>query len=129
MDAKTDWEALAQAVQDDRRQGKRVPLAFPIEVRGLDGAGRPFVERTITSDISAAGCRFKLRKKVSPGEVVAIRLLTRLSASTDPGRPMLFEIAWIEENAGAWVSGAKKLEAKDIWPVEFPGKPATRPKA
>jgi hypothetical protein len=129
MDAKTDWEALAQAVQEDRRHCKRIPLTFPIEVSGLDSAGQLFVERTMTADISASGCRFKLGKKVSPGEVVAIRLLTRLSASSDPARPMLFEIAWIEEDAGAWVNGAKKLETKDIWPVEFPTRPAIERKA
>jgi hypothetical protein len=126
MDAKTDWEALAQAVQEDRRQGKRVPLTFPIEVSGLDSAGRVFVERTTTADISASGCRFKLGKKVPPGAVVAIRLLTRISPSKDPGLPMLFEIAWVEENAGTWVNGARMLEPKDLWPVQFPIKPAER---
>lgn len=122
----TDWEALSQAVQADRRNGKRVPLTFLIEVTGLDRGGRLFVEETVTSDISETGCRFALKTRIARGDVVAIRLLTRLNPDPEAGKPLLFEIAWAREVGGEWVAGARMLQAANIWHMAFP--PGAPPK-
>jgi len=122
----TNWDQLSQLVENDRRKGKRVPLTFPVEVSGLDGAGRLFVEQTTTSEISEWGCRLKLKTRVVRGDVVAVRLLVKVKPSTEASEPVLFEIAWSEENRGEWLAGARKLQAAELWHVSFPQGPGTK---
>ncbi len=122
MPALTDWEELSRLIQEDRRQGKRVPLSFPIEVTGLDRAGRLFVERSITRDVSEWGCQIQLSTKLERGDIVAVRLLTRLCPHPDGNRPVLFEVVWFEHADGEWKAGLKKLQREKIWNMSFPPK-------
>jgi hypothetical protein len=108
---------------EDRRSGKRVGLAFPIEITGLDSAQRLFVERTITLDVSEIGCRFRLKTHLVPGEVVAIRLIADFEAGPNSKPPVLFEVVWVEHAADEWHAGAKNLQPSDIWHMSFPKKP------
>ncbi len=129
MSAASDWEAMSREAMEDRRQGKRVPLAFNIEVSGFDHTGRMFSERTVTADVSEAGCRFRLTAQVKRGDVVAIRLIRR--KASDPGRskPLLFQIAWVARERGGWVAGALKLQPENMWHVTFPPKQPKPPTA
>ena len=122
----TDWESLIALAREERRSGRRVPLTFPIEVTGLDNSRRLFVERTVTLDVSEAGCRFRLKTPVVSGEVVAIRLLTRLDPDHEASRPLLFEIAWVEQASEGWTAGAKKLQPERMWQVHFPAQRPVR---
>jgi hypothetical protein len=124
MHAQTDWAALSEAIQADRRNGKRVSMSFPVEVTGLDNSGRLFVEETVTSDISETGCRFALRTKLVRGAVVAVRLLARLRPDPAAGKPILFEIAWARLVGGEWIAGAKMLQAENLWHMSFPKRSA-----
>ncbi len=120
METLTDWELLSREVMQDRRKGKRVCLNFPIEVSGFDRSGRLFSERTVTQDISEAGCRFKLKTKAERGDVVAVKLLSRRERPGPPARPLLFQIVWIKRDAEAWIAGALKLQPEDLWHMDFP---------
>jgi hypothetical protein len=120
MQCQTDRAALDQLARADRRKGKRVPLTFPIEVAGIDRAGRLFVERTMTCDVSECGCRFLTKSKIHRGDVVTIRLLTKFSAEQGANRPLLFEIVWVKNAGDSWMAGAKQLQPENAWHVHFP---------
>ncbi len=126
MEPLNNWEVLSREVKADRRRGKRVHLTFPIEVSGFDRTGKMFCERTVTLDISEAGCRILLKSEVNRGDVVAIKLLGRFETSKPPARPLQFQIVWTDREDGAWLAGALKLQPEEIWRVHFP--PDNQPK-
>jgi hypothetical protein len=126
MSQTSDWHLLSQLTLEDRRSGKRVSLAFPIEITGLDSSQKLFVERTVTLDVSETGCRFRLKTHLVQGEVVAIRLLTETEATGSAKPPILFEVAWVDHADDEWHAGAKKLQPSDIWHMNFPKKPPRR---
>jgi len=120
MQTALDWEVLSAEAGRDRRKEKRIPLAFPIEVCGFDASGHFFSERTQTTDISEEGCRFCAKAQPEPGEVVAVRLVSRESGTMVPKNPLLFQIAWVAHAENGWVVGAFKLQPENVWNVAFP---------
>jgi hypothetical protein len=116
----TDWEALSLEVMQDRRKGKRVPLAFPIEVSGFDRTGHLFAERTMTSNISKNGCGFLVKTPLHRGDVVAIKLIGRQDGHSPASKPLLFQIMWSTRTAAGWRAGALRLQPEGLWPVAFP---------
>jgi len=129
-EAQLEWESLSQEAMQDRRQGKRVTLVFPIEVSGLDRSGRMFCERTVTSDISEVGCRFQMKTQPQRGDVVAIKLLSRRDAGAPESKALMFRVAWTARTADGWTAGALQLQPENIWHVGFPPKnPSKKPSA
>ena len=129
LEAPTDWEQLSKEIQGDRRQHKRVMLAFPVEVSGFDVERRMFCERTTTQDISLSGCRFTLKTPIARGDVVAIRLMGRGQKDAPPGRSLLFSVIWVARENDGWMAGALMLQQEKFWHVEFPDRnnpPETR---
>jgi hypothetical protein len=116
----SDWQALSLEVREDRRQGKRVPLALPIEVSGFDRTARLFFERTMTLDVSEAGCRFQLKTPLERGDMVAIRLLSGQKDEPSAGKPVLFQIMWSIREPEGWTVGALRLQPENIWHVALP---------
>lgn len=127
MENLTGWTELTKLVMEDRRKGKRVPLAFPIEVSGFDRNGRHFSETTKTFDISEAGCRFHIKERLEPCDVVAIKLITRGNGLAPASKALLFQIAWVKPETDGWMAGALKLQSENIWHMSFP--PRDQPKA
>ena len=123
----TDWDRLSQEVREERRKGKRVPLTFPIEVAGFDRTARMFSERTRTTDISEAGCRFQLKTEVARGDVVAVKLVGRQSEQDPTNKSLLFRIIWVRQDPDGWTVGALKLQQEKIWHVHFPPKNQQKP--
>ena len=123
MSELTEWEALSRQVMQDRRKGKRVPLAFPIEVSGLDRSGRMFSEKTSTCDISEVGCRFLVKTQLERGDVVAIKLISRTNGHAPESKPLLFQIVWVNCEADGWAVGALQLQKENLWHVAFPPHP------
>jgi hypothetical protein len=116
----TDWQALSLEVGEDRRQGKRAPLALPIEVSGFDRTARLFLERTMILDVSAAGCRFQLKTPLERGDVVAISLLSGQEDELSAGKPVLFRIMWSIREAEGWTVSALRLQPENIWQAALP---------
>lgn len=56
-----------------RRRSDRVSIAFPIEVEGIDFAGRRFSERTRTTTVSRYGCCVALSRMVRSDQKVELR--------------------------------------------------------
>ncbi len=127
MESVTDWEALSVEVQKDRRKGKSVSLAFPIEVCGFDRTGRLFFERTMTRDVSEAGCLFQVKTPLERGDVVAIRLLSSGEDQPSAGKPVLFQIMWSIREPEGWTAGALRLQPENIRHGTFP--PSEQPKS
>ena len=127
MRAETDWEELSQEALKDRRKGKRVPLAFPIEVSGFDPTGRLFAECTTTSNISESGCRFQVKTQLERGDVVAIKLLSRRNDLAPASKPLLFQIVWVAREAEGWTAGALQLESENLWHMAFPSSNLPKP--
>jgi hypothetical protein len=128
MSTLTEWDELSLEAQRDRREGKRVPLTFPIEVSGFDHTAHMFSERTKTTDISELGCRFQVKTEIARGDVVAIRLLSRCRDGVPGSKPLLFQIVWVQPDpeGEGWIAGALKLQPENIWHVAFP--PTNQPK-
>ena len=127
MRTETDWEELSQEAQKDRRKGKRVPLAFPIEVSGFDSTGRLFAECTATSNISESGCRFQVKTQLERGDVVAIKLLSRRNDLAPASKPLLFQIVLVAREAEGWTAGALQLESENLWHMAFPSSNLPKP--
>ncbi|GEM_PF-1011647 len=123
----TEWEALSREANQDRRKGKRVTLAFPIEISGFDRRGRLFRDSTTTCDISELGCRFRVKTQLERGDVVAIKLIRRTNGQAPERKPLLFQIAWVAREADGWVAGALMLQPDNFWNMTFPatGQPKT----
>jgi PilZ domain len=110
---------------NDRRQGKRVVIAFPIEISGFDSAGRIFRERSVTSDVSEQGCKFDLLRELKGGDVIAIQLVSPGKDRPEKSPPLLFEVAWVCPSTHGWAVGASKLQPENIWHLIFPPKKST----
>jgi hypothetical protein len=106
----------------DRRQGKRIPISFPIEISGFDDGGRIFREHSVTTDVSEHGCRFDLLRELKHGDVIAIQLECRNGTRPDNSKPLLFEVAWVDASQHGWSIGASKLQPENIWHLIFPPK-------
>jgi PilZ domain len=104
----------------ERRRRSRVAIAFPIEVSGMGVTGTAFHDRTLTTDVSESGCQFPFERKLCIGEHLSLRLVNTDFAKLTGTKTQLFEVVWVEPNNMAWVIGARKLQAGNIWPLTFP---------
>lgn len=120
MESQTNWKELTEEALKDRRRGRRTQLVFPIEVSGLDRAGRIFCERTFTINVSEKGCSFHLSQPLPRGDVVAIKLVSGPDARSPNNKPMLFQICWIAQEKDGWMAGVIKLQPENFWPAVFP---------
>ena len=122
MPSQKEWEALSLEAQEDRRKGKRVPHTYPVEVSGLDPAGRLFSERTVTTNVSETGCCFQVKTRLERGAVVAIKLLSRQKETPHPAKAVLFQIIWVAPDADGLTVGTLKLQQEQMWNLAFPPK-------
>jgi hypothetical protein len=65
-----------------KRRWQRLPLAFPILVRGKDAAGRPFVEFGSAVNISAGGALIGLNRFIPSGATVTLEIPCSVVSST-----------------------------------------------
>ena len=114
------WQETSQEVHRDRRQERRVPLVFPINVSGLDDTGHFFSENSTTHNISEQGCRFRLRRRPQEGDGLAIRLMSRDQFPHPSSRPLLFEVRWILPEGDGWLVGTYCLQPRNLWNMTFP---------
>ncbi|HWP43384.1 MAG TPA: PilZ domain-containing protein [Blastocatellia bacterium] len=72
----------------ERRRKPRIEYPFPVSVRGVDVAGKPFRVSGVLNDISASGLYMHLKKTVSLGSSLAfvIRLSSPESSKATAAR-------------------------------------------
>jgi PilZ domain len=104
----------------NRRRGRRVGLAFQIEVSGRDLAGTIFHDRAVTIDVSEDGCQFAIQRKLCPGQHLNLGLINTDFARHTGNKTQSFEVTWVETSHLGWTIGVRKLQGKNIWPMTFP---------
>jgi len=58
----------------ERRQSKRLPLAIPIFVRGVDEQGKEFLEFTTTLNISGSGVLLAMRRFLPAASKIVLEI-------------------------------------------------------
>jgi|SRR5271168_3538371 len=99
----------------DRRQGSRATIAFPIEVSGFDRLGRFHTEHTKTHDVSLMGCSFHLNMEVEKGLILALSVVHPKGACKDKLHPVLFQIVRAEPRPGGYFVGALRVQPDNPW--------------
>lgn len=103
---------------DKERQGGRVVMRVPVEIRGTGADGKPVEESAFTGVIGALGAMILVSRRLRIGSEV--ELTNRFSQQT-----ARFRVAWIsdEESGGLWETGLESLAPlDDFWGVRFPPK-------
>jgi hypothetical protein len=113
------WQEISHETHQDRRKAKRVPLAFPINVCGMDPNGHFFSEDTATHDISEQGCRFHVQRRPQEGDALAIRLMSRDGLPHPENRALLFEVRWVLPDGDGWLVGTFCLQPRNLWNMTF----------
>jgi hypothetical protein len=104
---------------DKERQGGRVAMRVPVEIRGTGADGKQVQESAFTAVIGSLGAMILVSQRLQIGS--EIDLTNRFSQQT-----ARFRVAWIgDEKAGeSWETGLESLKPlDDFWGVRFPPKP------
>ena len=112
---------------DQRRADERLALHSPIEIAGIDSAGRQFGERVPLEDVSEAGCRFSLEHEVQPGAIVALRPLDQ-HGEHHPGEYWrVFQVIWVRRKGKSCTVGVRSLlESELMDPYSLAPYPASK---
>ncbi len=107
---------------EKRRQGGRVVLRVPVEVRATAEDGNPLQESTHTGVVGVLGAMIRISRKLSVG--TAVEVTNRFSQQTAE-----FRVVWVSENrvGELWELGIESLKPlDDFWGVRFPPKPMSQ---
>lgn len=104
---------------ESRRRTERVLLRIPIEVKGEQPDGNPFVERTFTLVLNRDGGRISLKSSLQKGDQITItNLQNRVSC---PFRVVERTTDLLGDGPPEW--GVECLEPEvDFWGINFPKK-------
>jgi len=78
------------------------------------------MERTETMDVSESGLRFWLQAAVDPGAIVALGLAGGQPERSPAGEVVMFQVVWAAPHGDGRQVGAQKLQAGNLWPMNFP---------
>ncbi len=104
----------------ERRQGKRIPLSFHVEVSGIGRNGVPYCDHAAASDVSERGCQINLTREVKIGDVLTIRVVRRKDSGAEQEAPFLYQAVWVESSGSGWIAGLAALEPGNPWRISFP---------
>src|ERR1700742_2000905 len=89
-----------QPLAEERRLDLRVKLQFPIEVSGFELDGKTFTDLAKTYDVSRCGCCFPSPRKLTEGECLLVRTITR--DESEINHSMLCEVVWIRADESGY---------------------------
>jgi hypothetical protein len=101
-----------------QRQGPRVVMRVPVEVRGTTAEGTPLEESTYTGVVGVLGAMIWTSRLLQVG--TEVELTNRFSQQTAK-----FRVAWVkdQQDNGLWETGIEcLLPLDDFWGVRFPPK-------
>jgi hypothetical protein len=104
---------------DKERQGARVVMRVPVEVRGTAADGNPLEESTHTGVVGVLGAMIWTSRMLQIG--TEVELTNRFSQKTAK-----FRVAWVkdQQDGERWETGVESLlPLDDFWGVRFPPKP------
>jgi hypothetical protein len=93
----------------ERRHWQRLALAIPVFVRGVDDAGRPFLEFATALNISAGGALLVLRRSLSPHTEVGVEIPAAPIADKVMARRTLDGEILRVQNSFGWSSCATRF--------------------
>jgi hypothetical protein len=106
---------------EKRREGARVVMRVPVEVRGTAVDGIPLEESTHTGVVGVLGAMIWTSRMLQIGTEVEIT--NRFSQQTAK-----FRVAWVKDNRDGeelWEAGVESVRPlDDFWGVRFPPKPS-----
>jgi hypothetical protein len=106
---------------EKRREGARVVMRVPVEVRGTAVDGIPLEESTHTGVVGVLGAMIWTSRMLQIG--TEVELTNRFSQQTAK-----FRVAWVNDNQNGeelWETGVESLRPlDDFWGVRFPPKPS-----
>ena len=103
----------------NQRQGARVVMRVPVEIRGTAADGNPLEESTHTGVVGVLGAMIWTSRMLRVG--TEVELTNRFSQQTAK-----FRVAWVkdQQDGELWETGVESLEPlDDFWGVRFPPKP------
>jgi hypothetical protein len=106
----------------NERQGARVVMRVPVEVRGTAADGKPLEESTHTGVVGVQGAMIWTSRMLQIG--TEVELTNRFSQQTAK-----FRVAWVKDRQEGqlWETGIESLQPlDDFWGVKFPPKPGTQ---
>lgn len=107
------YRASAVELILQRRCEERRPLALPVQIFGVDAAGVPFLQETVTSDISAGGARIGgIVVDLRPGDLIGVMCCEKNAT---------FRIAWSKVREGG--AGTREIGIQQMDPGECPWSP------
>jgi hypothetical protein len=77
---------------EQKRKEPRVSLRVPIKISGTDSNGNPFVEDTITENVSHSGALVLIHHRISIGTTVYLEIRDRFKS------PATIQIVWMDAN-------------------------------
>jgi hypothetical protein len=107
---------------EKQRQGARVVMRVPVEVRGVAADGNPLEESTHTGVVGVLGAMIWTSRMLQYG--TEVELTNRFSQQT-----ARFRVAWIKDQRDGelWETGLESLRPlDDFWGVRFPPKPSNQ---
>jgi hypothetical protein len=112
--AETSDRSLALA-HPRRRREARYTKPIAIEVSGIGRNGKPFHERTFTTNVSGEGCGFTTSVELKADDIVALTVTLQKSDASTQTRQSLFQIMRVMREATGWLVGAWKIDSGDFW--------------
>jgi len=104
---------------EKRRQGARVVMRVPVEIRGTTEGGQTLEESTHTGVVGVLGAMIRTSQMLKIGSEVEVT--NRFSQQTAK-----FRVAWVGDHKDGqpWEIGIESLvQLDDFWGVRFPPKP------
>jgi hypothetical protein len=102
-----------------QRQGPRISMRVPVEIRGTAADGKPLEESTHTGVVGVQGAMVWTSRMMQVGSEMEIT--NRFSQQT-----ARFRVAWVkdQQDGQLWETGVESLQPlDDFWGVRFPPKP------
>lgn len=116
---------LGEPVRTARRE-QRSEAVLTFAVCGLTVSGRLFVELSSTVNVSHSGCCLWLRTCPQANSALALREVPGGASLPKGASQVLFQVAWLQAQAGGWLVGAFALGQADLLAGEGSGEAAGR---
>jgi hypothetical protein len=105
---------------DEHRADKRFLLHVPVEITGVDNAGRNFAESARIENVSELGCCFSIQNAVRAGGVLGIEPLGPDGEHLPDEHPRPFAIIWLNRKGDRWTIGVKSIREDGLDNSGFP---------
>lgn len=104
-----------------KRRSTRVTAGVPLNVRGVDANGQPFLERRVTLEVSSQGCKYYSRYALPPDSWLNMEITNNRENST----PQAFRarVAWLRRSQhlrGLFQVGVELEAPGNVWGLANP---------